>query len=230
MRMKNLMFIYIVLVGLFSSCSKDAPTLVNYHYEYFPLDPGTYVIYEAMDISHDIQALVARDTTRYFLKTVIGDSIIDNSGNVAYKFLRYKKQNLNDDWILTDVWNTKLLDLRIELVEENERSVKLLFPTNNDKVWNVNAFNTKQRLLARFNPGLLHQTRIFNGNILDSTVQVEIQDFFSLVDHRRKYEVYAKGVGLVELSYKDNDIMNFDTLNIRYGKESHYKMIEFGKE
>lgn len=219
-----------VLMVLLGSCKKDEPTIPEFHHEYYPLEQGTFVVYEAMEISHDIQALVVRDTSRFFLKTLIGDSIIDNSGNVAHQFLRFKKQNFEDQWQLTDVWTTRRINQRIEVVEENERIVKLVFAPTREKAWDINAFNNKQRLVARYNPNLLHVPKVISSIVMDSTLQVEIQDFFSLVDHRRKFEVYAKGIGLVHRSFKDNAIMNFDTLNIRLGKEVHYRMIDFGKE
>lgn len=227
----KVLFVLACTTALVYSCEKENNTEeINFHYDYFPMETGRYVVYEAMEIIHDIQGVVARDTNRFFLKTVIGDTTFDNSGKIAYKFLRYKKEVLPDEWVLTDVWTTRFESDRLELVEENNRVVKLIFPTIESKVWNVNAFNTAPRLLANYDVEQLHTGKTLSGFVLDSTIQVEIQDFFSLVDHRRKYEVYAKGVGLIQLSYKDNDIMNFDTLDIRYGREKHYKMIDFGKE
>jgi hypothetical protein len=84
--------------------------------------------------------------------------------------------------------------------------------------------------MACYNPDLIHTPRTISNFILDSTIHVDEQDFFSLVDHRRKYEVYAKNIGLVYKMYKDNAISNFDTLQIRLGREIHYKIIDFGVE
>jgi len=215
---------------LILSCKKDNSGIPQFHYEYYPLEEGTYVVYEAMEIAHDIQALVARDTNRFYLKTVIGEPLIDNSGNEARKFFRYVKTNIDDAWTLKDVWTTRRHEQRIELVEENVRIVKLVFPPNISKMWDVNAYNTRERLMARYNPDLLHTPRIISDFVLDSTIHVDEQDFFSLVDHRRKYEVYAKNIGLVYKMYKDNAISNFDTLQIRIGREIHYRMIDFGVE
>jgi hypothetical protein len=223
--------IYFACLILFTnSCEKDNVTEIDFHYEYYPLSQGTFVVYEAMEIAHDIQALNSSDTNVFYLKTVLGPSILDNSGSDAHEFYRFKKSNWDDDWTLSDVWTVKKSDYRIELVEENERIVKLVFPTNKSKLWDVNAYNTKPRLLARYHPDLIHSPKSISNIDLDSTIQVEEQDFFSLVDHRRKYEIYAKNIGLVYKFYKDNDINNFDTLNIRYGREIHYKMIDFGVE
>lgn len=227
--MKNIALLWFSVLVLLS-CKKDNSGLPDFHYDYYPLEEGTFVVYEAMEVAHDIQALVARDTSRYYLKTVIGEKIIDNSGQEAHKFFRYVKDSLADDWTLQDVWTTRRHEQRIELVDENVRLVKLVFPPNKTKLWDVNAYNTREKLMARYNPDLIHTPRTISNFVLDSTVHVDEQDFFSLVDHRRKYEVYAKNIGLVYKMYKDNAISNFDTLQIRIGREIHYKMIDFGVE
>jgi hypothetical protein len=227
--MKNIALLWFSFLVLLS-CKKDNSGLPEFHYDYYPLEEGTFVVYEAMEIAHDIQALVARDTSRYYLKTVIGEKIIDNSGHEAHKFFRYVKDSLADAWTLQDVWTTRRHEQRIELVDENVRLVKLVFPPNKTKLWDVNAYNTTERLMARYNPDLIHTPRTISNFVLDSTIHVDEQDFFSLVDHRRKYEVYAKNIGLVYKMYKDNAISNFDTLQIRLGREIHYKMIDFGVE
>jgi len=61
-------------------------------------------------------------------------------------------------------------------------------------------------------------------------VVVEQEEFSSLVDHRRKYEVYAKGVGLIHKYYKDLEIQNFDTLNVKNGNEVFYYLTGYGFE
>lgn len=221
--------LFLSLIALVS-CKKGNSSAPNFHFDYFPLEEGTFVVYDAMEIAHDIQALVKSDTTRFYLKTVIGEQIVDDNGMAAHKFLRYTKTNLSDEWTLKDVWTTRVQNERAELVEENSRVVKLVFPPNRSKLWDINAYNTENRLMARYNPSLIHVPFTISNFNLDSTIQVEQEDFFSLVDHRRKYEVYAKNVGLVYRWHKDNFINNFDTLNIRYGKEIHYRMIDFGVE
>jgi hypothetical protein len=219
-----------ILVFSLLACDKSSKNPIQFHHDYFPLETGRYVSYEAMEISHDEQGLITSDTNNFYLKTVIGDSILDNSGHINYEFLRYKKDSLHHDWVLQDVWTVRVIENRLEVVEENVRLVKFAFPPKKSKIWDMNAYNTKPEMLTRFNPELLHDAYQLGTFALDSAVQVDEQDFFSLVDHRRKYEVYAKNIGLVYKFYKDNAIDNFDTLDIRLGKEIHYRMIDFGLE
>jgi len=215
---------------LILGCKKDVDSNLNYHSDYYPLIQGTFVVYEALEIAHDAQAIIQHDSTKFFIKTVIDEPLEDLEGDLAYKFIRYWKINLNDEWVVKDVWTTKLKHFRVELMEENQRTVKLIFPVKLDQIWNINSLNSNSELNAQYDENTLHASRIFNDLTFDSTVQINQQDFFSLVDHRKKFEVYAKNVGLIYKFYKDNDILNFDTLNIRYGREIYYKVIDFGKE
>jgi hypothetical protein len=141
-----------------------------------------------MEIRHDVQALIQRDTTRYFLKTVIGEPIIDLEGDVAFKFFRYTKITIEADWALRDVWTSKIKDRRAELVEENQRRIKLVFAPTSDKIWNINAFNADPELNVRYNDESLHKNFSSGSFNFDSTIRVDQRDFFSLVDHRKQYE------------------------------------------
>jgi hypothetical protein len=57
---------------------------------------------------------------------------------------------------------------------------------------------------------------------------VDQENFFSMIDYRRKSEVYAKNVGMISKYYKALKISNFDTVKVKYGKELFYKLINFG--
>jgi hypothetical protein len=221
--------IALILISLsFVSCKKDDATPVQFHYDYWPLETGHFVIYEVLEVKHDVQALIQRDSSNYQLKIVIGDTLTDLEQDAAWKFFRYTRQTPSENWTLKDVWTTKLSGNRAELVEENQRVIKLVFAPTSEKEWNANAFNQFSPLNCYYTN--LHKPATVNGISLDSTITVEQEDFFSLIDHRRKYEIYAKGVGLVYKFYKHHEIMNFDTLDIRKGNEIHYKLISFGKE
>jgi len=218
------------VIGFFSlmlldSCKKDEVQL-DRHEAYYGLEENRYVTYEVMEIVHNVDHLIPHDTSRYFLKTVVGDTFIDNQGRIAREFLRYKRVNPNDAWQQTDLWTAIIADNRAELMEENQRTVKLVFPIFLNKSWNANAFNTGSALDCYMNP--IHVPLKVGALIFDSTLTVEQEDFFSMIDYRRKSEVYAKGVGLVKKYYKDLKISSFDTLNIIKGKELFYTCTGFG--
>ncbi len=210
---------------LFMSCSKDNEQ-ISLHSDYFNLNKGAFIDYEVIDIVHDVDALIQHDTNKYFLRTVIGDTFIDNQGRTANEFLRFKRSSLNQDWQLTDTWTAIISENRAELVEENQRYIKLVFPPSKSKSWNPNAFNSQNPQEHYYKS--VHESYQIDNIGFDSTVFIEQDDYFSLVDRRKKHEIYAKGIGLVHKYSKDLKILGFDTTNVQYGKELYYTYLNHG--
>lgn len=217
--------ILLTLLGI-ASCKKEQSSGPQFHYEYFDLTHGRYIDYNVMEVAHDVTLAVKHDTTRYQLRTLIGDTVIDNEGRIARKFIRFKRNNSSSSWVQTDIWTAVIDNNRAELVEENQRIIKLVFAPTLSKVWNPNAFNMFEEMEAYYKD--IHDERTVGGLFFDSTLKVELDTFMSLIDYRRKYEIYAKGVGLVRKYWKDLTISNFDTLNVQYGTESFYTVIGYG--
>jgi hypothetical protein len=224
---RTCILVLIAALAFVQGCKKEQPG-VDFHCDYFDLSPGRFIEYEVTEIKHDQSALVKHDTSYYQLRTVIGDTVIDNSGRMARKFLRYKRDNSSASWSLSDVWTAIIDSRRAELIEENQRMVKLVFAPTIDKVWDLNAYNAFPELECYYRD--LHEPGAYNGLSFDSSLVVEQEDFFSLVDYRRKYEVYAKGVGLIHKYYKDLQIANFDTLNVLNGDELFFTITGYGFE
>jgi hypothetical protein len=221
---KLLIFVTVLFIGLYS-CKKDEVSY-DLHYGYFGLIPGRYVDYDVMEIKHDVDQAIPHDTNRYQLRTVIGDTIMDNEGRIAREFLRFKRTNASQSWVQTDIWTAIIVDRRAELVEENQRMIKLAFEPSENKEWNPNAYNTYDELTAYYRD--IHEKSVMGSLTFDSTLVVEQEDFFSLIDYRRKYEVYAKNVGLISKFYKDLKISGFDTSNVQSGTEIFYNCIGYG--
>jgi hypothetical protein len=199
----------------------------EFGFEYFGWEEGKYITYEVTQIFHDA-AVNVNDTNKFILKTVVGEPVIDNEGREANKFFRYSYDIETEELFDQRVWTGIIADSRGELVEENQRIIRLVFAIRPSKTWNINAFNPMEEEIAEYSD--LHLPKSFYGQMFDSTATVFYEDFFSLVDYIKKYDVYAKGVGLVHRSYKDLTINNFDTLNISKGTELHYRLIDFGVE
>ena len=222
-------FSLILVVTVLFSCGKDNSNVdLNSYESYFPMDFGTYVDYEVVEIQHDINAEITNDTVFYYLRTVIGDTITDNEGRLARKFVRKKRNDPSDPWVISDVWTALVNDIRVEVTEENKRKVWLILPPLNSSFWDLNAFNTDDGIFCTYNG--IHENCSINNLSFDSVLTVEQEDVLNLVSFRRKYEQYANNVGLVKKYYKDLNIFNFDTLNIQSGTELIYKCIDFGVE
>lgn len=218
----------LLLIGLFLfiSCKKETSNKVNLHHDYFGIEKGRYIVYDVKEVNH--LSNNNKDTIEYQLKTVIGDTVHDNAGRVGNKYMRYTRNLSTDNWVLKDVWFIILADNRGELVEENERIVKMVFAPTSDKAWNANNFNTLGAVEYSYDD--LHTPFQISGIHMDSTVKVVQEDVFNLIQWRKKHEIYAKNIGMVKKHYQHYNISNFDVQNISTGKELYMNMIQYGFE
>lgn len=196
--------------------------------DYAGLKKGRFIIYDALEIQHTpaSSTTVFSDTSRYELKVLIEDTIYDNLGRVAWKYNRYKRLNAQEAWTLSDVWTTLVDGNNNELVEENQRIIKLKSPIKASTEWNANVFNNIGESI--FSYSNINDPFVFNNLNFDSTVTVVQGDERNLIKYEKKIEVYAKGIGMIYKYFKELSIANFDTLNIKNGKELYLYPKSFG--
>jgi hypothetical protein len=224
MKFRLLACIALSLTLVQTACKKKEQE-VDFRFGYFGFVEKKFVDYNVIDILHDDPA-AKHDTTRYQLRTVIGDTVIDNEGRIARKFLRYVRNTSTDSWQLKDVWTAIIDGYRGELVEENQRVIKLVFAPTYEKTWNINAFNMFAQKNVYYD--FLHVEASLNGLTFPQTVRVEMQDDQNMIQYKREYETYAEGVGLINRYYKDFTIISADTLKPRIGKEQFVQIINHG--
>ncbi len=205
------------------SCKKTDDPI--FHTEYFGLIPGRYVIYDVIDITHDAQ-VSQHDTLIYQLKTHWGEQYIDNEGRVCRKFRRYTRDSSTATWQLKDTWYGLIDGIRAELVEENQRKVKLVFAPTLEKAWDENAYSTQVKQDCYYID--IHKTKTFANVEFDSTVVVEKIDETNALITKRFYEVYAKNIGLIYYHFMDNDYQ-FST-EVYKGKELYMTFNSAGFE
>lgn len=224
----SILLLIVTSSAIFTACKKDPKPV--FHTEYFGLEQGRYVIYDVTEMIHD-EALGQNDTAYYQLKTYWGDTFIDNSGRIAREFWRFKREEPTDAWEVQDLWTGIIDGVRAELVEENQRIVKLVFAPTLDKSWDANAFNMMDELECYYRD--IHQDTIIGNTNLDSTLFVEQEQLYSLIDTVRKYEVYKKHIGLVHKYFKDVHFQfNSSTgeIFLDQGKELYLDFVETGFE
>jgi len=220
--------VYIILLGFLTfSCGKDdVPPVLKFYDSYYPMETGMYVDYYVREINHDASSSVPHDTSNYYMRALIEDTITDNQGRIAYKYIRLTRMQVDDDWQVSDVWTTTNNNHKIELIEENRRKVKLILPPTTFDVWDANSYNSLSEMNCYYSD--IHQPFSMNSINFDSCLIVQQENVLNLVEYKKKYEVYANHVGLVKKHYKDLVISNFDTLNITSGKELTLNCIGFG--
>lgn len=208
-------------------CKKDIP--IDFHFEYFGMEQGRYIVYDVTEITHD-DALNQHDTSIYQLKTYWADTFVDNEGRTAREYWRYVRPTENDPWQLQDIWTGVYDGIRAELVEENQRVVKLVFAPTQNKQWDANAYNMGEEQNCFYRD--IHSDTTINNVFFDPTLVVEQDQFNSLIDSVHRYEMYAKGIGMI-LKYERDlhyQINNQSQIYLNEGTERYYRFVETGFE
>ena len=215
--MKTINYLIVIsLVTVFiSSCKKneDQPT-VYLGYDYFPVDVGRVMYYDADSIITDEFNNGTTTTHHFQIKEVIESTYADNEGRPTQRIERYVRDSSNAPWNIFKVWSATLTNTRAERFEDNVRYVKLVFPVKADIHWNGNSLNTNDVLDYQYTD--VHSAITFNNRSYDSVLTVLQEQEDDLINHRYFMEQYATQVGMI---YKENvkQLLDFNNQTVISG-------------
>lgn len=213
-------WIFLLPVLLIQSCKKDVnPENVDFGYEYFPMTPGSYRIYLVDSIGHDLTS----DTSSYQIMEVLGEEFTDAIGQPAIEVERYKRFSSSEDWVLQQVWVQKRTTRSGERVEDNQRYIRMIFPIEDGKTWNGNAYNVYSDWMYTFQG--VGSTRMVGPFTFQNTLKVNQRNNVNLIDQEIAEEIYAKDIGLI---YKKLIDLNFQTDGLT-GIELEMSIIGYGQ-
>ena len=194
----------ILLAFATCACNKTEDFKINYQYNYYPLETGHYVIYDVDSFTFDNNFDPPRyDTFHYQKMHVIDSSFIDNSGRENFKLIRYQRSDSSQAWFIANVWFGVRTETSLELVEDNQRFIKLIFPPSEGTTWNGNNYIHTEKADNWYLEGWEYEYNSVNkpGNVngwqFDSTLTILQQDLETLIEKVYAEEQYAVGVGLI---------------------------------
>lgn len=200
---------------LLFSCSKEKiDSTSSLDYSYFPYTKG-------FKVQFDVDSTIWDDFTgqMYFSQSQILEIyesyFIDASGNQTLRIERYQRKNENDEWKILKIYTANLNKTRAEITEDNIRLIKLIFPTEKNKTWDGNAFNSLKPETWRITE--VHKALQINSNNFDSTLTVLHSNETNLINEDIRYEIYATHVGLIK-KYEKTVTKNIATQEIVKGK------------
>jgi hypothetical protein len=198
-------------VLVIASCKKKEDiTPIDLGYDYFPNEVGKFIEYE-VDSTH--YGITEQDFHFYVREERLED-YVDGEGQVAVRIERFKKTNLGDQWVLSDVWVQKRTSTTAERLEENRRFVRLAFPVNIDQKWDGNAYNDLDEWEHSYES--IGVSKSFGALPFSKTLTVNQRHNVNLVDQEIAEEVYAFGVGLVYKKFIDLNFQNFEVTGVEY--------------
>lgn len=190
-------WLWIGIVVILFSCEKKTEDPADMGYDYFPLKPGMYAIYEVDSFYIDCQFNIY-DTLKFQLKEKIDTFFTDASGQLSMRIERSVRNNPSSNWQIRDVWWAYVLPTRAVKVEENMKYVKLIFPVINGKRWNGNAYNSitdwnfDYRYTGVDEP---YSNGILQFDSVATVLQQQVEG--NLLLYKYQLEKYARGIGLV---------------------------------
>jgi hypothetical protein len=193
----------LVLGLLLSSCKNEKDSFVlDFQYDYAPLDSGRYVIYDVDSIYYSYTDVQAYDSARYQMKQEVGDTFYDNSNELNYELNLYRRTDETSPWIYDRKWIVKRNTTTFQKKEDDVWFIKLVFPPEENKPWDGNIQVPLTEPYKLFNDWDYHYESVgkpFSTNTLnfDSTLTVVEVNDSNAIDKRLRKEVYAKGVGMV---------------------------------
>jgi hypothetical protein len=174
--------------------------------DYYPTKLGRFVVY---DVDSTVYNDLTLDTTyyKYRIKEKLADNFTDNQGHAAIRLERYIKMfNPNKPYdsipyTIKEVWMVNADNKSVQVVENNIRFTKMIFPVALNSSWNGNANNNLGE--NSYSYLYIDRTEIINGKNLTAVLEVKQKDENTLIAKQYHIEKYAKDVGLVYREIQD---------------------------
>ena len=237
-KLKRFVYLFLFFAFIFACGKKKALTEpVIQGFDYYPTTPGKYVIY---DVDSILYIQLPKDTLeyKYRIKEKISDTFTDKLGRAVYRLERYiKKYNSkvpydSMPWTIKEAWQVNADTKNVQVVEDNNRFTKLIFPVRLMASWDGNAYNTLGSQIYEYE--YIDRPEIINSNSLNAVLKVNQFYFRTAISLQNYCEKYARGIGLVyrEMTF----VVNRKTLsfpienNIDSGMVYRQSFVSYGKE
>lgn len=238
MNILNKIFFLIFLVIVFACTKKNtASTDSLLGLDYYPTTKGKFIVY---DVDSTVFTEQPKDTLfyKYRIKEKFADSFIDNQGQPAIRIERYIKKYSaikpydSIAYTIKEVWMLNASNKSIQVVEGNVRYTKLIFPIQQNAIWNGNIQNIVGEWSYTYD--YIDKTEIINGNALTNVLLVKQFFLSTAISYQNYNEKYAKGIGLVYRQISDVSATTVTSENIlnRINKGVLYtqKIVNYGYE
>ena len=168
---------------------------------YFFLEPNKYREYDVFEIRYS--AVDISDTLEYQLREEVREAFTNGLGQESRIIHRLIRSNDQEEWQLDSVWSARVVDQRAITTENNLPFVKMVFPVDTTRRWDINQFNGRDVVISKFKS--FNEPFTVELNTFLEAMEIEISNVTDLITFRdNRTEVYADSIGLV---LKDYDVV-----------------------
>jgi len=218
------MGLFIIIVSiLFLACKgKKEQIIPDLGYNYFPIDSGWVKIYSVDSIAYNDNNQSV-DTFHFLIREKILSKIIGLTGEEYVEVERAVQMDSSSIWQPRKSVFVLLTSNNLQIIDENIKTLKLVFPIGNVMSWNGNLYNNLgrrtfylQNVSSPFNNG----DTLFNQCI---TVQEGLAN--NAIEELLIKSVYQYGIGLVDFT---NNYVNTQVTG-KSGYKVRQKLISYTK-
>jgi hypothetical protein len=196
-RVKTVIVFALFVLDLIMSCKTkelcgcESPPLTGKDF-FYPI-VNQSVIYDVQETQYALTT--APIIKNYQLKETFASLSTNTDGKQTLIIERYRRENDSQKWTIDSVFSAKKEIDKALKTENNVTYVKLIFPVSEGLKWNGNAYNVLGD--DSYELKKLNQSFQTNGQNFSKTLTVVQQNDSTLVDLKRRLEVYAEGIGVI---------------------------------
>ncbi len=168
-------------------CGCVAPPM--YGSEFFYSFIGKSNVYDVTETQYTLTTNPVVKT--YQLKELTASTFKDSDGKEALRIERYRRENDSQNWMIDSVFTAKNTTDKALKTENNVTYVKMIFPVKEGLKWDGNLFNNLGNDT--------YEMKNVRKPFLDYPITMTVvqQNDSTLVDLKKRIEVYAEGVGII---------------------------------
>lgn len=220
-------YISIFFLFLMVSCTEIDEAAVDGGRDYQPLKIGSYWEYEVSETVYFGEA--DSEIEVFFYRDHIRSDYFNEAGEQVFLLVREKSTD-RQHWQRQETYTYRISRGTLIKGRDNQHVVSLVFPPMDGTVWDGNILNSGREENYRLLILPIYTVDATEYKHVAKVVHHEEDDLITLRDNR--YEVFAKGVGLVESYY---EVLSYCSRNdclgqqiIDSGRRIHLKLIQYG--
>jgi len=219
---------FLSLIAFLFSCTETEKPKSDFGLDYQPLEVGLFWEYEVAETI--VFGENDEESNTFFLKDKVDYTFFNVENELVYVVVREKSTD-RTNWSAVGSYTLQYRNFALVRTFENKKTVNLVFPPELDKAWDSQIFNSGDP--DEYEISFLGKMDVGDQSFSKSlkVLQEEEDDEITFRDNR--YEVFAKGIGLVEQYYEvftycsRNDCLG--QMLVDSGRLTHLKIIAYGR-
>lgn len=219
---------FLIFISSLFSCTETEKPDSDFELDYQPLEVGLFWEYEVNETI--VFGENDEENSIYFLRDRVDYTFFNVENELVFVVVR-ERSNDRSEWSLVSSYTIQNRNFALIRTFENKKTVNLVFPPELDKTWDSQIFNSSDP--DEYEISFLGKIEVGEQSFSKSlkVLQEEEDDEITFRDNR--YEVFAKGIGLVEQYYEvftycsRNDCLG--QMLVDSGRLTHLKIIAYGK-